>query len=112
MVAPGTLLALFAGIYYWFPKATGRKMSDLLGKIHFWGSFVCLNGVFLPMFIQGLAGVNRRLYDGGMQYAHAGEVLKWNTFMSHSAWVEYPWKLRCRRPWRSATATASSGMAK
>ncbi|HEY7449860.1 MAG TPA: cbb3-type cytochrome c oxidase subunit I [Vicinamibacterales bacterium] len=87
VVAPGTLLALFAGIYYWFPKATGRKMSDLLGKLHFWGTFICLNGVFMPMFIQGLAGVNRRLYDGGAQYAHAAEVLKWNTFMSHSAWA-------------------------
>jgi cytochrome c oxidase subunit 1 len=87
VVAPGTLLALFAGIYYWFPKATGRKMNDLLGKLHFWGSFICLNGVFMPMFIQGLAGVNRRLYDGGAQYAHASEVLKWNTFMSHSAWA-------------------------
>ena len=35
VVAPGTLLALFGGIYYWFPKATGRKMNDLLGRIHF-----------------------------------------------------------------------------
>ena len=70
VVAPGTIFALFAGIYYWFPKVTGRKMNDLLGKIHFWGSFVCINGVFMPMFIQGLAGMNRRLYDGGMQYAH------------------------------------------
>jgi len=86
VVAPGTLMALFGGIYFWFPKATGRTMNDLLGKIHFWGSFVCINGVFMPMFIQGLAGVNRRLYDGGMQYAHAKDVLHWNTFMSYSAW--------------------------
>jgi cytochrome c oxidase subunit 1 len=86
VVAPGTLLALFGGIYYWFPKATGRRMNDLLGKIHFWGSFACLNGVFMPMFIQGLAGMNRRLYDGGMQYAFAKDVLHWNTFMSYSAW--------------------------
>ncbi len=87
VVAPGTLMALFAGIYYWYPKVTGRKMSDLLGKIHFWGSFVFLNGVFMPMFIQGLAGVSRRLYDGGAQYAHAQGVLQWNEFMSVSAWL-------------------------
>ncbi|MBM2840536.1 MAG: coxN, partial [Bacteroidetes bacterium] len=86
VVAPGTLLALFAGIYYWFPKATGRKMNDFLGKLHFWGSFIFLNGVFMPMFIQGLAGVSRRLYDGGEQYAHAQGVLHWNEFMSISAW--------------------------
>ncbi len=86
VVAPGTLMALFGGIYYWYPKVTGRKMSDVLGKLHFWGSFVFLNGVFMPMFIQGLAGVSRRLYDGGAQYAHAQDVLWWNEFMSISAW--------------------------
>lgn len=87
VVAPGTLMALFAGIYYWYPKVTGRKMSDMLGKVHFWGSFIFLNGVFMPMFIQGLAGVSRRLYDGGQQYAHAQGVLQWNEFMSVSAWL-------------------------
>ncbi|MFN0158222.1 MAG: cbb3-type cytochrome c oxidase subunit I [Bacteroidota bacterium] len=87
VVAPGTLLALFAGIYYWFPKATGRKMNDGLGKLHFWGSFIFLNAIFMPMFIQGLAGVSRRLYDGGQQYAHAQGVLQWNEFMSVSAWL-------------------------
>jgi cytochrome c oxidase subunit 1 len=87
VVAPGTLLALFGGIYYWYPKVTGRKMNDMLGKLHFWGSFIFLNGVFMPMFIQGLAGVSRRLYDGGAQYAHAQGVLQWNEFMSISAWL-------------------------
>ncbi len=87
VVAPGTLLALFAGIYYWYPKVTGRKMDDRLGKIHFWGSFIFLNGVFLPMFVQGLAGVSRRLYDGGSIYAHAQEVLYLNEVMSVSAWL-------------------------
>jgi cytochrome c oxidase subunit I len=86
VVAPGTIFALFAGIYYWFPKATGRRMNELLGKIHFVGSFICINTVFMPMFIQGLAGVNRRLYDGGMQYAHAKDVLHWNVVMSWGAW--------------------------
>jgi cytochrome c oxidase subunit 1 len=62
-------------------------MNDLLGKIHFWGTIICMNGVFMPMFIQGLAGVSRRLYDGGQIYAHAEPVLHWNVFMSISAWV-------------------------
>src|SRR6476660_612347 len=74
VVAPGTLFALFAGIYYWFPKVTGRMMNPLLGKLHFWGSFVGMNGIFLPMLIQGLAGVNRRLYDGGRTYTFAAPV--------------------------------------
>ena len=86
VVAPGTIFALFAGIYYWFPKATGRKMNDLLGQIHFWGSFVCINVVFMPMFIQGLGGMNRRMYDGGMQYAHNAGLLQWNVVIGFAAW--------------------------
>jgi cytochrome c oxidase subunit I len=86
VVAPGTIFALFAGIYYWYPKATGRKMNDLLGHIHFWGSFICINAVFMPMFIQGLGGMNRRLYDGGMLYQHNAGLLKWNVMIGFAAW--------------------------
>src|SRR6184192_265912 len=86
IVAPGTIFALFAGIYFWFPKATGRTMNELLGKIHFWGSFICINTVFMPMFIQGLAGMNRRMYDGGLQYTHNAAVLKWNVVIGFAAW--------------------------
>jgi cytochrome c oxidase subunit 1 len=87
VVAPGTIFAMFAGIYYWFPKATGRNMNQFWGKVHFWGSLVAINGVFFPMFIQGLAGVSRRLYDGGAQYAHAKPVLHTNVFISASAFL-------------------------
>ena len=86
VVAPGTIFALFAGIYYWFPKATGRKMNDLLGQIHFWGSFICMNTVFMPMFIQGLGGMNRRMYDGGMLYQHNASLLKWNVVIGFAVW--------------------------
>ena len=87
VVAPGTIIALFGGIYYWFPKATGRRMNEVLGKIHFWGTILCMNGIFGPMLIQGLAGVSRRLYDGGATYAHAAPVLHYNKVMSHSAFA-------------------------
>jgi cytochrome c oxidase subunit 1 len=87
VVAPGTIFAMFAGIYYWFPKATGRQMNQFWGKVHFWLSLVFINGVFAPMFIQGLAGVSRRLYDGGAQYAHAKPVLHTNVFITTSAFL-------------------------
>jgi cytochrome c oxidase subunit 1 len=87
LVAPGTIFALFAGIYHWFPRMTGRMMNDMLGRIHFVGSFVCMNVIFMPMFIQGLAGVNRRLWDGGAQYAHAQGVLSLNVPMSIAAFA-------------------------
>ncbi len=86
VVAPGTLFALFAGVYYWFPKVTGRKMNEFLGKLHFWPSLVFMNGVFFPMMIQGLNGVSRRLADGGITYDFAGEVADLNRMMSVSAW--------------------------
>ena len=54
VVAPGTIFALFAGIYFWFPKMTGRKMNEFWGRVHFWGSFIFMNIVFMPMFAQGM----------------------------------------------------------
>ena len=87
LVAPGTIFALFAGIYYWYPKVTGRMMNNTLGAIHFAGSLVCMNLIFMPMFIQGLGGVNRRLWDGGQQYAHAQALSRLNIPMSYAAWA-------------------------
>jgi len=86
VVAPGTLFALFAGIYHWYPKATGRQMNATLGKIHFWGSIIAINGVFMPMFIQGIAGLSRRLYDPTI-YAHGRVIQPLNVFISISAWT-------------------------
>jgi cytochrome c oxidase subunit I len=87
VVAPGTIFAMFAGIYYWFPKVTGRQLNQFWGKVHFWGSLIAMNGVFAPMFLQGLAGVSRRLYDGGAQYAHAKPIIHTNVLMSVSAFI-------------------------
>ena len=87
IVAPGTIFALFAGIYYWFPKATGRHMSNILGHLHFWPSLICMNMIFMPMFIQGMAGMNRRMYDGGAQYANNASVLHFNVSISWAAWI-------------------------
>lgn len=85
VVAPGTIFALFAGIYYWYPKVTGRMMNTILGHLHFWPSLLFMNCIFMPMFVQGLAGVSRRLFDGGQTYAHAQDVLSLNAMMSMAA---------------------------
>src|SRR5258707_419223 len=86
VVAPGTIFAIFAGIYYWFPKITGRQMNEFLGRVHFWGSLVFINGVFFPMFLQGMAGVHRRWFDGGANYEQlTTPVIHWNVFMSNAA---------------------------
>jgi cytochrome c oxidase subunit 1 len=89
IVAPGTIFAIFAGVYHWFPKASGRMMNELMGKIHFWGSLVCLNLIFFPMLIQGMGGVHRRWYDGGAgsYIGTIGDMAKWNERISIAAWV-------------------------
>ena len=104
VVAPGSLFGLFAGIYYWYPKVTGRRMSERLASWHFWPSLIFMNGVFFPMFIQGMAGVSRRLYDGGATYAHAQDVLWLNEVMSFSAWG-WGW----RRSSSSSTSSSACG---
>jgi cytochrome c oxidase subunit I len=71
IVAPGTIFAIFAGIYYWFPKITGRFMNEFWGKVHFWGSLIFMNLIFQPMFAQGMAGMLRRMADGGANYSGA-----------------------------------------
>ena len=90
VVAPGTIFGLFAGVYFWYPKATGRYMSEILGKIHFAGSFLCMNLIFAPMFVQGLKGMSRRMYDGGATYFGGGlgadpGILELNKVITHSA---------------------------
>jgi len=87
VVAPGTIFAVFAGVYYWFPKITGRRLNTVLGHLHFWPSLIFMNGIFFPMLIQGFAGVSRRLYDGGANYAHAEGVHVLTKVMSHSAFA-------------------------
>ena len=64
----GSVFAIFAGIYYWFPKITGRLMDDRLGKWQFWTLFVGFNLTFFPMHILGLMGMPRRVYTYNSQY--------------------------------------------
>ncbi len=60
---PIAILAVFAGITYWYPKMFGRMLNETLGKIHFWGTFVPFNGIFVPLFMLGLAGQHRRIWS-------------------------------------------------
>ena len=93
-------------------------MNETLGTIHFVGSFVCMNVVFMPMFLVGLAGVSRRLYDGGASYAFAQPVLHLNVVSSWGAWImalfqipfifNFFWSIRNgekteQNPWQATT---------
>ena len=59
----GSLFGLFAGVYYWFPKLTGRLLGEGLGKLHFWLLVVGANLTFFPMFLLGERGMPRRVAD-------------------------------------------------
>ncbi len=58
----GSIMGIFAGIYLYFPKITGRLLDERLGKIHFWINFVGMNLTFFPMHFSGMLGMPRRIY--------------------------------------------------
>jgi cytochrome c oxidase subunit 1 len=77
----GSLFTIYAGLYYWFPKMTGRMYDERLGKLHFWLTFIGFNATFFPMHWLGLRGMPRRVYDYPDVH-HFGAV---NMFISISA---------------------------
>jgi cytochrome c oxidase subunit 1 len=129
VVAPGTIFALFAGIYFWFPKMTGRYMCEFWGRVHFATSFIFMNAVFMPMFAQGMAGMLRRMYDGGINYASAAtpgttggldaSIMHLNSVVSIAVWclglsqipfiINFFWsinhgkKIESDNPWHATT---------
>ena len=58
----GSIMGIFSGIYLYFPKITGRLMSEPLGKVHFWLNFIAMNLTFFPMHFSGMLGMPRRIY--------------------------------------------------
>ena len=58
----GSIFAVFAGIYYWFPKATGKLLNEKVGQVHFWLTMIGFNLAFFPMHFLGLDGMPRRNY--------------------------------------------------
>jgi len=60
---PIAIIGTFAGVTYWFPKMFGRMMNETLGKIHFWFTIVPFNCIFIPLFVLGMAGQHRRIFD-------------------------------------------------
>jgi cytochrome c oxidase subunit 1 len=70
----GAIFGLFSGVYYWFPKITGRLMNETLGKWHFWIQFIGFNLTFAPMHWLGLQGMVRRTW----RYAPETGLGPWN----------------------------------
>jgi cytochrome c oxidase subunit 1 len=67
---PIAIIGSFAGFTFWFPKMFGKMMNETLGKIHFWGTIIPFNCIFIPLFVLGAAGQHRRIYN----YEHFPEL--------------------------------------
>jgi cytochrome c oxidase subunit I len=77
----GSMFTIFAGIYYWFPKMTGRMYDERLGRLHFWMTFIGFNVTFGPMHWLGLEGMPRRVAD------YADKFAAWNLVSSIGAFL-------------------------
>jgi len=117
MIGGVTLLALFGGTYYWFPKMFGRMMSERLGKLHFWLTFAAFYAVFLTQHFLGLGGMPRRYYAFS-KFEFLAPIRDLNAFISVAAFVlgaaqliflvNFFWSLfrgapAGQNPWRATT---------
>jgi cytochrome c oxidase subunit I len=77
----GSVFTIFAGIYHWFPKITGRMYDEKLGRVHFWGTLIGTWGTFIPMHWIGMDGMPRRVADYASQFGN------WNLLISCFAFM-------------------------
>ena len=85
VLSMGAMFGIFAGIYYWFGKMSGRKYNEFLGKLHFWLFFIGVNVTFFPQHFLGLAGMPRRIPDYPDAYAGWNLVSTYGSYISFAA---------------------------
>ncbi|MBS1863205.1 MAG: cbb3-type cytochrome c oxidase subunit I [Actinobacteria bacterium] len=81
----GSVFTIFAGIYYWFPKITGRMYDEKLGRVHFWLTLIGTWGTFLPMHWIGMDGMPRRVADYAAQFGDWNLLISCFSFMLGAA---------------------------
>ena len=79
----GAVFCIFAGVYYWFAKMTGRQYNETLAKVHFWMMFIGANLTFFPQHFLGAQGMPRRYIDYSEQFA------TWNYWSSIGAFISF-----------------------
>ena len=101
----GSVYTVFAGIYYWFPKMTGKMLSERLGHWHFWLIFVGTQLTFLPMHWQGLQGMPRRVSDYDPRFETVNSIETVGSYMLGVATIIFfynivvSWKSGAKAPW-------------
>ena len=96
----GSIMGLMGGIYYWFPKITGRLLSEKLGQWHFWLMFIGMNVTFGPMHLVGIDGMPRRIYtyDESMGWEFLNQLETVGAFIIAASVVDIPGELLQERP--------------
>jgi len=99
----GSVFGIFAGVYYWFPKMTGRMYDERLGVAHFWLMFIGFNAAFLPQHMLGLMGMQRRIYtyDREGLFEWYNLVSSLGSFLMGIAILVFIWNMT--KSWRSGT---------
>jgi cytochrome c oxidase subunit I len=108
----GSVFTIYAGIYHWFPKMTGRMYDERLGRLHFWLTFIGFNLTFMPMHWLGLQGMPRRVADYDPRFADVNFVISIGAFILGAStlvfvynvivsWARGP--LAPANPWRAMT---------
>ncbi len=87
----GLVFAFFAGLYYWIPKMTGYTLDKRLGQIHFWLMFVFFNLTFFPMFIIGLLGQPRRVFEYASRLQGLNDWVSVCAYVLGSSFLVFVW---------------------
>ncbi|MEO0863726.1 MAG: cytochrome c oxidase subunit I, partial [Pseudomonadota bacterium] len=83
----GAVFCIFAGIYFYFPKMTGRMIPEWMGKVHFWTMFIGANLTFFPQHFLGRQGMPRRYIDYPEAYAYWNYWSSWGAFLSFASFL-------------------------
>ena len=108
----GSVLGIFAAIYHWFPKMTGRKMNEFWGQVHFALTMIGLNMTFLPMHKLGLMGMNRRIAEYDPKFTALNEICTYGSyilavstlpFIINAVWSWFYGEKAGNNPWQALT---------
>jgi cytochrome c oxidase subunit 1 len=108
----GSVLGIFACIYHWFPKMTGRKMNEFWGQVHFALTMIGLNMTFLPMHKLGLMGMNRRIAEYDPKFTALNEICTYGSyilavstlpFIINAVWSWFYGEKAGNNPWQALT---------
>jgi cytochrome c oxidase subunit 1 len=112
------IFVIFGAIYHWYPKVTGRMLNEMLGKFHFWITFLGAYAIYFPMHYIGLIGVPRRYFEMGDMAFVPQSATTLNIFITIAAlivgfaqmvflfnliWSLFKGKPAGSNPWRATT---------